>query len=742
MVTAAAPLATEMAAGAATAAPLSTPLAAADCAAVAVEYVGTGTAVAAVAAAAAVPPTLHVTLNPDEALVCALLADTAERLSQQSGKVGGEGVTVRIVGGWVRNKLLGGEVEEWGWRGRGGGGDGADGGGVDGCGGVGWLHGGVSSLSPATARHRPLDIDTAVCGISSWDFALSLHAAAAVVTPPPHPPPRGHAHSTVTLKVGRIYVDVTGVRGKGQGEPGAPPLPPAARAAALDTADAREAAWVADATARDLTLNALLVDPSNRAVADPTRRGVAAVAARLAATPAAATVTLGADPRRALRVARFAAVARLTIDDAIPPAAAAVAAPALATAVAGGGGEAAAVAHEVDALVTLGGGAGSSVGHPVGSMGGGAGGEDGGVVVEDGEGEGKDRRVPPWVAGCAAALDAYEGWGGIAAMGGGRPAADDDVDVSAKAAGGWRGLDRLGRYVALTAPLVTALQERPVVVDSPGGGGGGSGDEGAAGQVAAKTAVAAVVAFLHSRLGVSARHAAAVAASHGAAAEVAAAVKSTSAASSTVGVGGAATPVQLDGDRTSGGAPGADDPVLPVGTSAHARRRVMLGRLVRRGGPTWRLGLVAAALHGRRWVVVPPAAAPGNHIRSGDTGKGDAAVAAAASADDDGDNEHNSDDGDDDGNGSGTATSVAAISSVGVAAAARLAAEIDAAGLATAWAARPALAGSRIDAALPRRRKGDAAVQTSVADWAAATGGTGGRDACTAWLRAVFPDYA
>ncbi|KAK1868896.1 hypothetical protein I4F81_011378 [Pyropia yezoensis] len=167
----------------------------------------------------------------------------------------------------------------------------------------------------------------------------------------------GKAHPTVTLKVRGVHVDVTSLRGgRVEAQDGVSDALPASAAAADNHAAADAgavavtAAWAADAAARDLTLNALFVDPSTRVVTDPTRRGVAAAAARLAATAAPAAATLGADPRRALRVARLAAAARLAVDDAIPPAAAAVAAPSLAAIVAEGGEAAAAVAREVDAL--------------------------------------------------------------------------------------------------------------------------------------------------------------------------------------------------------------------------------------------------------------------------------------------------------------------------------------------------------------------------------------------------------
>ncbi|KAK1866949.1 hypothetical protein I4F81_009461 [Pyropia yezoensis] len=186
----------------------------------------------------------------------------------------------------------------------------------------------------------------------------------------------GKAHPTVTLKVRGVHVDVTSLRGgRVEAQDGVPHALPASAAAADNHAAADAgavavtAAWAADAAARDLTLNALFVDPSFRVVTDPTRRGVAAAAARLAATPATAAATLGADPRRALRVARLAPAARLAVDDAIPPAAAAVAAPSLAAIVAEGGKAAAAVAREVDALVSLGGERGAAGGASTVSVG-------------------------------------------------------------------------------------------------------------------------------------------------------------------------------------------------------------------------------------------------------------------------------------------------------------------------------------------------------------------------------------
>lgn len=382
---------------------------------------GAATNPVAATSAAADPLALRVLLSPAEANVCALLAATAARFSRQAG--GGQAVTVRIVGGWVRDKLLGGDVTGWGRGGGGnsrdceGSGDGGSGGGSNGVG--GGACGG--SGGDGAARHHPLDMDTAVCGGSPWTFAAALHATAVAATPPPHPPPprrppRSKAHPTVTLKVRGVHVDVTSLRGgRVEAQDGVPHALPASAAAADNHAAADAgavavtAAWAADAAARDLTLNALFVDPSTRVVTDPTRRGVAAAAARLAATPATAAATLGADPRRALRVARLAPAARLAVDDAIPPAAAAVAAPSLAAIVAEGGKAAAAVAREVDALVSLGGGRGVRLATEWGVWAAALGEEDGGVVAEDGEGEGKRGKVPPWVAGCAIALDAYEG---------------------------------------------------------------------------------------------------------------------------------------------------------------------------------------------------------------------------------------------------------------------------------------------------------------------------------------------
>lgn len=139
---------------------------------------GAATNPVAATSAAADPLALRVLLSPAEANVCALLAATAARFSRQAG--GGQAVTVRIVGGWVRDKLLGGDVTGWGRGGGGnsrdceGGGDGGSGGGSNGVG--GGACGG--SGGDGAARHHPLDMDTAVCGGSPWTIAAALHATA------------------------------------------------------------------------------------------------------------------------------------------------------------------------------------------------------------------------------------------------------------------------------------------------------------------------------------------------------------------------------------------------------------------------------------------------------------------------------------------------------------------------------------------------------------------------------------
>jgi len=157
-----------------------------------------------------------------------------------------------------------------------------------------------------------------------------------------------------------------------------------------------------------------------------------------------------------------------------------------------------------------------------------------------------------------------------------------------------------------------------------------------------------------------ARHAGAVAAAHAAAANVAAAAA----------VVGAGEPPP--GPSSSAAAAAPADARLPAGTDAAAAVRVRLGRIVRGGGATWRLALVAAALRGPTWGVARGGPPPG----------GGGAVAAAA------------------------ADGVAVMVAADAAAAARVAAAVAAARLADAWAWPPALTGRRVDAALPRRLTG------------------------------------
>ena len=199
-------------------------------------------------------------LEAHERAIFSACVGAASALAAASG-AGGAGTAVRVAGGWVRDKLLGG------------------------------------------ASH---DIDIALDGVSGAAFAGALAAGGggggdAAAAPPPtvaviraNPEQSKHLE-TATMRLHGSWVDFVNLRAEAY-EPGSriPSATPAGSAAQ-------------DAERRDFTMNALFYNVSSGAVEDWTGAGLADLAAGTLRTPADPRSTFRDDPLRILRALRFAA---------------------------------------------------------------------------------------------------------------------------------------------------------------------------------------------------------------------------------------------------------------------------------------------------------------------------------------------------------------------------------------------------------------------------------------------------
>lgn len=175
------------------------------------------------------------------------------------------GTTVRVAGGWVRDKLLG-----------------IDGGDID------IALDNMSGVAFAEA-------------LSEWSTSKGRDALAVGVVA--RNPEKSKHLETATTRIGKFSVDFVNLRAEEYADAHSRVPTDVAFGSPLD-----------DALRRDLTVNALFYNVNDGTVEDLTGKGVADLARRVARTPLPPLRTLLDDPLRALRSIRFAARFALTLD--------------------------------------------------------------------------------------------------------------------------------------------------------------------------------------------------------------------------------------------------------------------------------------------------------------------------------------------------------------------------------------------------------------------------------------------
>lgn len=164
--------------------------------------------------------------------------------------------------------------------------------------------------------NQPVDIDIALDDMLGREFAEHLNEYLAQVGEETHSvgvvlknPEKSKHLETATMKVGTFWIDFVNLRAEEYTQDSRIP-------------DLMRIGTPAeDAFRRDLTINALFYNINNGQVEDWTGRGFDDLRRGIVATPLAPLTTLLDDPLRALRSVRFAARLRFTMDDALVEAA-------------------------------------------------------------------------------------------------------------------------------------------------------------------------------------------------------------------------------------------------------------------------------------------------------------------------------------------------------------------------------------------------------------------------------------
>lgn len=165
-------------------------------------------------------------------------------------------------------------------------------------------------------QNQPVDIDIALDDMLGREFAERLNEYLEQVGEETHSvgvvlknPEKSKHLETATMKVGTFWIDFVNLRAEEYTQDSRIP-------------DLMRIGTPAeDAFRRDLTINALFYNINNGQVEDWTGRGFDDLRRGIVATPLAPLTTLLDDPLRALRSIRFAARLRFTMDDALVEAA-------------------------------------------------------------------------------------------------------------------------------------------------------------------------------------------------------------------------------------------------------------------------------------------------------------------------------------------------------------------------------------------------------------------------------------
>lgn len=215
--------------------------------------------------------------------------------------------TLRVAGGWVRDKLL--STPEFTRTNN--------------------REGRLTSKYKATSMGRqgtkvmtseefqkPVDIDIALDDMLGREFADHLNDYLAQVGEKTHSvgvvlknPEKSKHLETATMKVGTFWIDFVNLRAEEYTQDSR--IPDLMRIGSP----------AEDAFRRDLTINSLFYNVNNGQVEDWTGRGFDDLRRGIVATPLAPLTTLLDDPLRALRSVRFAARLRFSMDDALVEAA-------------------------------------------------------------------------------------------------------------------------------------------------------------------------------------------------------------------------------------------------------------------------------------------------------------------------------------------------------------------------------------------------------------------------------------
>ncbi|KAI9204831.1 uncharacterized protein BJ171DRAFT_503798 [Polychytrium aggregatum] len=209
-----------------------------------------------------------ITLTEQESKIFDILSKCAEHLHHQQPP---KDVTLRVAGGWVRDKLLGMESH---------------------------------------------DIDIALDTMMGYDFALQVNRYLAENGFETHTlgkidsnPEKSKHLETATTKVMGNFIDFVNLRTESYREDSRIPI-------------VRFGTPLEDAQRRDITINALFYNIQSKQVEDYTGQGLSDLRSGLVRTPLDPIQTFLDDPLRILRVIRFASRFGYQIDTAIAPAAA------------------------------------------------------------------------------------------------------------------------------------------------------------------------------------------------------------------------------------------------------------------------------------------------------------------------------------------------------------------------------------------------------------------------------------
>ena len=172
------------------------------------------------------------------------------------------------------------------------------------------IGGGTSSSPSLVEKSAPVDIDIAIDDMLGREFAdhlnewLSEHGRDTVNVGVVLANPEKSKHlETATMKVGNYFIDFVNLRAEEYTEDSR--IPDLMR---IGTA-------MEDALRRDLTINSLFYNINTGELEDMTGRGLTDLRRGIIATPLPPLTTLLDDPLRVLRSVRFAARLRFTMDD-------------------------------------------------------------------------------------------------------------------------------------------------------------------------------------------------------------------------------------------------------------------------------------------------------------------------------------------------------------------------------------------------------------------------------------------